>query len=59
MARGVIATGKRDGWLGNEKSYMEGESNSLNTPSLLDFQSDAGEHDLMMVTKMSDIWGMG
>jgi hypothetical protein len=38
---------------------MEGESNSLNTPSLLDFQSDAGEHDLMMVTKMSDIWGMG
>lgn len=51
MARGVIATGKRDGWLGNEKSHMEGESNSLNTPSLLDFQSDAGEYDLMMVTK--------
>ena len=37
---------------------MEGESNSLNTPSLLDFQSDAGEYDLMMVTKCpkSGVW---
>jgi hypothetical protein len=37
---------------------LEGESNSLNTPSLLDFQSDTGEYDLMIITKCptSGVW---
>jgi hypothetical protein len=57
-AHGNIATGQRGGWLGNDKSHMEGDSNSLNAPSLFEFQSDTGEYDLRIIPKCptSGVW---